>query len=58
MKIPFLVAKLFVGRSCKGIDKKNLNKLKDVDSVFIFIQENSSKIKLIKNIFLNDKDRI
>ena len=48
--------KLFVGRSCKGIDKKNLNKLKDVDCVFIFIQENSSKIKLIKNIFLTDKD--
>lgn len=48
--------KLFVGRNCKGIDKKNLNKLKDTDYVFIFIQENSSKIKLIKNIFLNDKD--
>ena len=48
--------KLFVGRGCKGIDKKNLNKLKDMDCVFIFIQENSSKIKLIKNIFLNDKD--
>tara|TARA_E500000178_G_scaffold19780_1_gene18624 strand:+ start:9136 stop:10074 length:939 start_codon:yes stop_codon:yes gene_type:complete len=48
--------KLFVGRSCKGIDKNNLNKLKKLDYVFIFIQENSSKIKLIKNIFLNDKD--
>tara|TARA_Y200000002_G_scaffold376050_1_gene379311 strand:- start:125 stop:1063 length:939 start_codon:yes stop_codon:yes gene_type:complete len=48
--------KLFVGRNCKGIDKKNLNKLKDMDCVFIFIQENSSKIKLIKNIFVNDKD--
>ena len=48
--------KLFVGRNCKGIDKKNLNKLKDMDCIFIIIQENSSKIKLIKNIFLNDKD--
>ncbi len=48
--------KLFVVRNCKGVDKKNLNKLKDMDYVFIFIQENSSKIKLIKNIFLNDKD--
>lgn len=48
--------KLFVGRNCKGIDKNNLNKLKKLDYVFIFIQENSSKIKLIKNIFLNDKD--
>ena len=48
--------KLFVGRNCKGIDKNNLNKLKNMDYVFVFIQENSSKIKLIKNIFLNDKD--
>ena len=48
--------KLFVGRNCKGIDKNNLNKLKNMDYVFVFIQENSSKVKLIKNIFLNDKD--
>lgn len=48
--------KLFVGRNCKGINKNNLNKLKNMDYVFIFVQENSSKIKLIKNIFLNDKD--
>ena len=48
--------KIFIGRNCKGINKKNLNNLKDMDYIFIFIQENSSKIKLIKDIFLNDKD--
>tara|TARA_B100000989_G_scaffold298652_1_gene288942 strand:+ start:3029 stop:3967 length:939 start_codon:yes stop_codon:yes gene_type:complete len=52
----FSSKKLFVGRNCKGINKNNLNKLKNMDYVFIFVQENSSKIKLIKNIFLNDKD--
>ena len=47
---------LFVGKNCKGIDEKTLNNLKSFDGIFVFIQENSQKIKNVKNIFLKDKD--
>lgn len=48
--------KVFLGRNCKGINEKNFNKLKNTESIFIFIQENSQKIKKIKSIFAKDKE--
>tara|TARA_S200000501_G_C20854072_1_gene756997 strand:- start:19 stop:957 length:939 start_codon:yes stop_codon:yes gene_type:complete len=47
---------LFIGKNCKGLDEKNLNRLRCFNGVFLFIQENSQKIKKIKNVFLKDKD--
>ena len=47
---------LFIGKNCKGIDEKGLNRLKNFNGIFLFIQENSQKTKKIKNIFLKDKD--
>tara|TARA_B100001248_G_scaffold229777_1_gene189350 strand:- start:806 stop:1744 length:939 start_codon:yes stop_codon:yes gene_type:complete len=40
----------------KGIDQENLKSLKETKNYFIFLQENSQKIKKIKNIFGLDKD--
>ena len=48
--------KLYLGRGCKGIDKGGLEKIRDTENVFIFVQENSQKVKNIKKIFLKDKD--
>lgn len=48
--------KIYLGKGCKGLNEENLNKIRESDSVFVFVQENSSKIKQIKNIFLKDKD--
>tara|TARA_Y200000002_G_scaffold90369_1_gene72750 strand:+ start:1133 stop:2071 length:939 start_codon:yes stop_codon:yes gene_type:complete len=42
--------------NCAKIDEENLNKLRNSSDIFIFSQENSAKIKKIKNIFLKDKD--
>ena len=36
--------------------KKNLNNIKKHQNIFIFFQENSQKIKKIKNLFNKDKD--
>ena len=41
--------------NCAKIDEENLNKLRNSSDIFIFSQENSAKIKKIKNIFLKDK---
>ncbi len=48
--------KIYLGRNCKGVNEQNLKKLRDMESVFIFIQENSQKIKKIKKFFNNDRD--
>ena len=48
--------KIFIGKNCKGINEKNLNKIKTTGGIFIFIQENSSKTKVIKNIFSKDRE--
>ena len=48
--------KIFLVNRCKGIDEKSLENIKDSDSVFIFVDENSQKIKKIKSLFIKDKD--
>ena len=48
--------KIFLGNGCKGIDQKNLENIKNSHGVFIFVDENSQKIKKIKSIFNKDKD--
>ena len=48
--------KIILVKSCKDLNEKSLNRVRDTDDVFVFVQENSSKIKKIKNIFLKDKD--
>ena len=47
---------LFIVGGCKGVDKDKINHLKNSRNNFIFLQENSTKIKKIKNIFGLDKD--
>ena len=48
--------KIFLGNGCKGIDEKSLKNIKKTRGVFIFVDENSQKIKKIKNLFNKDKD--
>ena len=48
--------RIFVGKNCKGLNEENLNKVKNTDDVFVFLQDNSSKTKKIKNIVAMDKD--
>ena len=48
--------KIFLGNGCKGIDEKNLENIKKSNGVFIFVEENSPKIKKIKNLINKDKD--
>ena len=48
--------KIFLGNSCKGVDEKNLNKLKNVGGIFIFVEENSQKNKVVKSFFNKDRD--
>ena len=48
--------KIFLGNGCKGIDKESLENIKKSNGVFIFVEENSPKIKKIKNLFNKDKD--
>ena len=48
--------KIFLGNGCKGIDEKNLENIKNSNGIFIFIDENSQKIKKIKSLFSRDKD--
>ena len=47
---------IYVVSGHKGIDKEALNNIRSSESNFIFLQENSQKIKKIKNLFSNDKD--
>ena len=48
--------KIFLGNGCKGINENNLENLKNKNGIFIFVDENSQKIKKIKNLFNKDKD--
>ncbi len=48
--------KIILIKNCKNINKESLDKVRDSGNMFIFSQENSQKIKGVKNIFLNDKD--
>ncbi len=48
--------KIFLIRNCKDIDEKIVDKFREQDNVFMFVQENSQKIKRVKNIFTKDKD--
>ena len=47
---------LFLYKSNKTISEKKLNELKNENGVFVFICENSQKIKSFKNYFVKDKD--
>ncbi|MDC3022225.1 hypothetical protein OA167_02950 [Pelagibacteraceae bacterium] len=48
--------KIYLIRNFKGVDEKFLIKIKDTNNVFVFVHENSQKIKKIKNIFLKDNN--
>ena len=48
--------KVFLVENCKGLDEKILNKIRNEKDSFIITQENSQKIKKIKNLILKDKD--
>ncbi len=47
---------IYIVNGSKGIDKESLNNIKLSESIFIFLQENSQKIKKIKSLFSADKD--
>ena len=44
--------KLCLVKGFRELEENNLNKIKNSNCVFIFVQENSQKIKKIKNIFI------
>ena len=48
--------KIFLGNGCRGIDEKNLENIKNSHGIFVFVDENSQKIKKIKSLFIKDKD--
>ncbi|MDC3083350.1 hypothetical protein OA321_03500 [Pelagibacteraceae bacterium] len=47
---------IYIVNGNKGIDIEALDNLRSSESHFIFLQENSQKIKKIKNLFSTDKD--
>ena len=48
--------KLFLGKNCRGISEESMANLEGINGKFIFIQENSQKIKKIKNFFSKSED--
>ena len=48
--------KIYLVNMCKGIDEKNLENIKNSHGVFIFVDENSQKIKKIKSLINKDRD--
>ncbi len=46
--------RIFFGKNCKGLDENNISNIEGVDGIFIFIQENSQKLKKIKNFFIKN----
>ena len=47
---------IYIVSENKGIDIETLDNLRSMEGNFIFLQENSQKIKKIKNLFSADKD--
>ena len=47
--------RIILVKNCKEINEQTLKQLGNTSDVFIFAQENSQKIKRIKNMFLKDK---
>ncbi len=47
---------IYIVNGNKGVDKESLDNLRSSENHFIFLQENSQKIKKIKNLFSIDKD--
>ncbi len=52
----FETKNIFLVNGYKGIDEESLNNIRTTQSNFIFLQENSQKIKKIKSIFNRDPD--
>ena len=48
--------KIYLVNTCKGIDEKNIENIKNSHGVFIFVDENSQKIKKIKSLINKDRD--
>ena len=48
--------KIFLVNICKGVDEKNLENIKNSHGVFIFVDENSQKIKKTKSLINKDRD--
>ena len=48
--------KIYLVNNIKGFEEEDLNKIRKKKGVFIFTQENSQKIKKIKNLFTKDND--
>ena len=48
--------KIYLGKSCKGINENNLNKIIKSNAVFIFIEQNSQKLKIVKKFLINNKN--
>ncbi len=48
--------KIYFCNNSKGVDSENLNSIRNSDSVFVFLEENSQKTKGVKNLFIKDKD--
>ncbi len=50
--------KIFLVNSIKGINEKNLNRVRDTAGIFVFVEENSTKIKEVKKLFIKDSDSL
>ena len=37
--------KIFLVNNCKGVEEKSLDNFRKVDGIFIFVQENSQKLR-------------
>tara|TARA_B100000989_G_C19490082_1_gene449352 strand:+ start:287 stop:1225 length:939 start_codon:yes stop_codon:yes gene_type:complete len=48
--------KIYLVKNCKGLDEIILNKIKSSNSVFIFVQENSQKLKKLKAMLVKDNE--
>ncbi len=48
--------RVYLIKNCNHLDERILNKVRDSKNIFIFIQENSQKIKKTKTMFIKDKD--
>ena len=47
--------KIFLVKSCNGLNEDILRKFREISGLIVFVQENSPKIKKIKNIFVKDR---